>query len=111
MTGFMGVVANLMSPVIVGQTAIAAAALLALAFAPPAHGRMLVVPIDGEPVDRQLIRNAHATVLLQGPLPGSWIVEGQRAMLARSFSSQGIIILAAPQAICADRGTDAETNR
>jgi hypothetical protein len=104
----MGWVVKHVSPIIVGQAAIAAAALMALAFAPPAHGRMLVVPIDGEPVDRQLVRNAHATVLVQGPLPGSWIVEGQRARLARSFSSKGIIILAAPHAICADQQNGAE---
>ena len=104
----MGWVTKRISPVVVGQAAIAVAALLVLAFAPPAYGRMLVVPIDGQQVDHQLIRSAHATPLLQGPLPGSWIVEGQRALLARSFSSKGIIILAAPQAICADRDSGAE---
>ena len=97
--------------VIIGQAAIAAAALLAVAFAPPAYGRMLVVPIDGQPVDQQLILNAGATPLLKGPLPGSLVVEGQRALLARSFSSKGIIILSAPEAICADRVKDAETIR
>lgn len=107
----MGWVMKSMSPVIIGQAAIAAVALLVIAFAPPAYGRMLVVPIDGHPVDQRLIRSAQATPLFQGPLPGSWVVEGQRALLARSFSSQGIIILAAPQAICADRLTSAETIR
>lgn len=91
------------SPMIVGQAAIAALAVGAIAFAPPAQGRILVAPLDGQPVDQQLIRRANATPLVPGPLPGSWIVEGQRAQLARSFSSQGIIILAAPQAVCADR--------
>lgn len=107
----MGWVIKYISPVIVGQVAVASAALLTLTFAPPAYGRMLVVPIDGEPVDQGLIHNAHATVLIKGPLPGSWVVEGQRALLARSFSSKGIILLAAPQAICADRTSGAETNQ
>lgn len=101
--------AKYLTPVIIGQAAIAAAALLALAFAPPAHGRMLIVPLDGEPVDLQLIRRAQAAPLFQGPLPGSWVVEGRRAILARSFNSQRTILLAAPQAICADRTTGAET--
>lgn len=102
-------VVKYVSPVIVGQAAIATAALLMVAFTPPAYGRMLVVPIDGRPVDQRLIQNADATPLLQGPLPGSWIVEGKHALLARSFSSKGIIILAAPQAVCADRNNGAET--
>lgn len=107
----MGWVVKYLSPIIVGQATIAIAALCALAFAPPAYGRMLVVPIDGQQVDQRLILKAHATPLIQGPLPGSWIVEGQRAQLARSFSSKGIIILAAPQAICADRMQGAEISR
>ena len=105
----MGWVFKYVSPVIAGQAAIATVALLTVAFAPPAYGRMLVVPIDGQSVDQRLIQDAHATPLLRGPLPGSWVVEGQRALLARSFSSKGIILLAAPQAICADRPNDAET--
>ena len=102
-------VVKYVSPVIIGQAAIAAAALLTVAFAPPAYGRMLVVPLDGQPVDQRLIQDADATPLRRGPLPGSWIVEGRSAQLVRSFSSKGIILLAAPQAICADRPNDAET--
>ncbi len=37
---------------IVAQLALAMLALLAVAFTPPAQGRMLLVPLDGEPVSR-----------------------------------------------------------
>lgn len=107
----MGWVFGHISPIVVGQAVIAGLAIGAIAFAPPAQGRILVAPVNGQPVDHQLIRQANATPLAPGPLPGSWIVEGQRAQLARSFSSTGIIILAAPQAVCADREQGAETSR
>jgi len=102
-SGAMGWANGHIGPIFVGQAAIAGLAMGAIAFTPPAQGRILVAPLNGQPVDQQLIRQANATPLVPGPLPGSWIVEGQRAQLARSFSSKGIIFLAAPQAVCADR--------
>ena len=37
---------------IVAQLALAILALLAVAFTPPAQGRMLLVPLDGQPISR-----------------------------------------------------------
>lgn len=74
-------------------------ALLAVAFAPPAQGRMLLVPLDGEPVRVAALGGMSVTPLLAGPLPGSVVVEGERGpMLA--WWSQGVLVLAAPEAIC-----------
>jgi hypothetical protein len=84
------------------------AALLLVAFAPPAQGRMLRVPIDGKPIAAAMVESRHATPLKPGPLEGSWIVEGRRDLLAGLFSSDGIIVLAAPEALCGGPVANAE---
>ena len=43
------------------QLLLGAAALLAVAFAPPAQGRMLLVPLDGEPVSAATVSGLRAT--------------------------------------------------
>lgn len=88
------------SPIVAGQLMLAMSALLLVAFAPPAQGRMLLVPLDGEPISKSAVESRHATLLKPGPLEGSWVVEGQRVALAGLLSSEGIIVLAAPDAIC-----------
>ena len=88
------------SPIVAAQFTLAMTALLLVAFAPPAYGRMLLVPIDGEPIPAAMVESRHAIPLKAGPLKGSWIVEGQRDALAGLFSSDGIIVLAAPEALC-----------
>ena len=87
------------SPLMFGQLALGLTALMLVAFAPPAQGRMLLVPLDGEPIAMPTIEAAHALALRPGPIEGSWVVDGQRAALA-SLLSEGIIVLAAPDAIC-----------
>jgi hypothetical protein len=87
------------SPIVAGQLALALTALLLVAFTPPTQGRMLLVPLNGEAVTAAVVQSRHATPLKPGPR-GSWIVEGQRAALAGLFSTEGIIVLAAPEAIC-----------
>jgi len=81
------------------QLMLGALALLAVAFAPPVQGRMLLVPLNGEPVSIATINRLSATPLLAGPLPGSLVVEGDRGPLSALWS-QGILVLAAPDAIC-----------
>lgn len=84
---------------IVVQLALAVLALLAVAFTPPPHGRMLLVPLDGQPVSRATLMELRATPLLEGPLPGSWVVDGDRQLLS-SLWSQHVLVLAAPAALC-----------
>ena len=81
------------------QLLLGVAALLAVAFAPPAQGRMLLVPLNGEPVSVRTLGSLRATPLLAGPLPGSLVVEGDRGAL-KPLWSQGVLVLAAPEAIC-----------
>jgi hypothetical protein len=73
----------------VAQVTLGVMALILVAFAPPAQGRM------PGPALHQL----RATPLAEGPLPGSWIVEGESRSLAGLWS-EGIVVLAAPEAIC-----------
>ena len=84
---------------IVVQLALAMLALTAVAFAPPAQGRMLLVPLDGRPVSREAIEDAAATPLKAGPLPGSWVVDGNRDRLSGLWG-RNVVVLAAPAALC-----------
>jgi hypothetical protein len=88
------------SPIVAGQLVLAMSALLAVAFAPPARGRMLLVPLGGKAVTPELIQSHRATPLKPGPLPGSWVVDGEYQSLSGMLSNE-ILILAAPAAICA----------
>lgn len=88
---------------IVAQLALGALALLVVAFAPPVEGRMLLVRIDGEPISVAAIESLRATPLKPGPLKGSWVVEGRRSALVGRFTSDGMIVLAAPEALCGGR--------
>ena len=90
---------------IIAQLAIAGLALLLAAFAPPAQGRMLLVPLDGRPVSGAIIYRLRATPLTAGPLPGSRVVEGQRRLLSGLWS-RGVVVLAAPAAACASQDSE-----
>ena len=85
------------------QLVLAMLALLSVAFTPPAQGRMLLVPLDGRPVSKTAIEAAAATPLKTGPLPGSWVVDGNRGRLSGLWA-QRILVLAAPAALCANEG-------
>jgi len=89
----------MINPIVSAQLALAASASLVAAFAPPQQGRMLLVPMGGEPITETMVRNLSATPLKPGPLPGSWIIDGNRHSLA-PLLPQGTIILAAPAAAC-----------
>ena len=82
------------------QLALAMLALLAVAFTPPPRGRMLLVPLDGRPVSRAAIEALAATPLRAGPMPGSWVVDGDRARLSGLWAER-VLVLAAPAALCA----------
>jgi hypothetical protein len=94
---------------IVAQLALAMLSLSVVAFAPPAQGRMLLVPLDGHPVSRAAIAARQATPLRSGPLPGSWVVDGDRELLSGLWAER-VLILAAPAALCAEVGYGASSN-
>lgn len=82
------------------QLALAVTALLAMAFAPGEAGRTLLVPIDGTPIDRAVLQQLMLRPLAPGPLPGSVIVDGRGRSLAGRLLGSGVIMLAAPAAMC-----------
>ena len=85
---------------IVAQLALAMLVLLVVAFTPPAQGRMLLVPLDGQPVSRSAVVGLQATPLAAGPLPGSLLVDGNRELLSALWARR-VLVLAAPAALCA----------
>ncbi|MBD8678586.1 hypothetical protein [Sphingomonas sp. CFBP 13720] len=84
------------------------AAFASFALWPPAHGKLLLVPIDGS--DRnavsRLALDSGASLSESGPLPGSMIVLGDRHAIG--LRGARLLVLAAPAFSCGsatDRGT------
>lgn len=78
--------------------------LVVLAFAPPAQGRMLLVPETDAAAARlvPLAVGAGGLLVGPGPLPRSYVVIGDRARLTAGMGGQAIVTLAAPWAGCGD---------
>lgn len=85
---------------VAAQLLLAAAALGVLAFAPPDRGEMLVIPLDGQPVNPALLRQAPLVPERPGPLPGSLLVFGSSEGQFVRLLQQGILIMSAPQPLC-----------
>lgn len=86
------------------QLGLAAAIIVVIALWPPQRGAMLMIPLDGRLATAVDVAMAGGAALLAtGPLPGSMIVIGDRAALDRSAIGHGILLLAAPRALCGDR--------
>jgi hypothetical protein len=82
------------------QILLGAASLLILAFYPPAHGRMLLVPLNGVSVNEALTARLMLYRVGQGPLPGSVLVDGPGLMMAAALLREGVVPLGAPQVLC-----------
>jgi hypothetical protein len=76
-----------------------------LAFAPPAEGTMLLVPLV--PASAASIENvglgAGATLGTTGPLPASRFVTGERARLLPAALAHGMILVSIAPRICGER--------
>jgi len=84
---------------IVVQIGVGMASLALLAFAPPARGKMLLVPMtDDLPVGR-LARDADAALVDRGPGAGL-IVRGDREALFWPLLRAGVLTMAAPAGGC-----------
>jgi len=82
------------------QGGLALAAILILALTPPAFGRYLLVPLNGQPISDALLQQQLLDRRGPGPLPGSLIVDGHSAGVAETLRAHGILMLAAPALIC-----------
>lgn len=100
-----------LSPGLFGtQLALALVALTVLAFAPPARGPILLVPLTGHAAAR-LPATAiahHALLLGVGPVDGSLVVIGDLGTLAPSLLGIGAIALAAPRSWCGAISSDGD---
>lgn len=76
--------------------------LILMMAAPPAEGRLLLVPTSAAAARTMVaLAIAHdARLIARGPLPASMIVYGRRAGLALPLLQAGVLILAAPAAGC-----------
>lgn len=69
---------------------------------PPRQGEYLLVPV-GHAAAASLVPtavSAHALLIGAGPLPHSYVVRGDRSLLARAMASHGILLLAASGVGC-----------
>jgi hypothetical protein len=79
-----------------------AAALAAIALAPPAEGQLLLVPLAGQSPDSSAVwaSRAGARIVGRGPLPGSLVVEARTGALTGEALRHATMIIAAPPAAC-----------
>lgn len=81
-----------------------------LAFYPPATGNMLLVPIWPGAGHDMVARATDGGALLigRGPLPGSFVISGDRGAIAAAMLAHGVLPIAAPASGCgAARGVPA----
>ncbi|KQN25872.1 hypothetical protein ASE86_06670 [Sphingomonas sp. Leaf33] len=90
-----------------GQLIAVALVIVAIALWPPQRGAMLMIPLTGHAADAiNVALTGRAGVLAAGPFPGSMIVMGDRTALGRAALHRGILLLAAPGALCNAGGAD-----
>lgn len=73
-----------------------------MAAAPPAHGRMMLVPLSAGAAHGMVAMAVDRGAALIGPgsLPGSLVIEGQRAALFQVLIQHGVALVAAPATGC-----------
>lgn len=84
---------------IVMQIGFGMASLMLLAFAPPARGEMLLVPLANDLPVARLARDADAALIDRGPGAGL-IVRGDRDALFWPLLRAGVLTMAAPVGGC-----------
>lgn len=88
---------------LVAQLVVGMASLGFLAFAPPAHGEMLAVPLVRNAPIARLARHGDALLVARGPGDGL-IIRGDRAALFWPLLKAGVLTIAAPRSLCGGRG-------
>lgn len=96
---------------LVAQLLLALAGLAAFAFAPPARGPILLLPLTAKArADLPGIAvGSGARLVGQGPIAGSLVVRGERARLGSALLRRGIVTIAAPAMLCG--GVTAQESR
>lgn len=87
------------------------ASLVLMAFAPPAEGDQMLVPLSGSAAARMLpiVLARGVSLIGRGPLPGSVVVHGLHAAIGAPLAAIGVLTLAAPAVACGtEKGLDAD---
>jgi len=94
------------TPMTLVQIGAVVAAMVGLAFAPPARGRMLLIPLSPRAATAlpAAVVDGGAKLLGTGPVPGSLVVMADRARLGAVSLADGVIILSAPPSLCGGVG-------
>ena len=89
-----------------GQLAVTLSAFGLMALWPSQNGKNLVVPLPGAGNVNLLTTVAHGGIRLvgSGPLDGSFVIEGDRALISRRLEGMPALLLAAPQSGCSESG-------
>ena len=79
------------------------ASLLGMALWPPRSGAMMLVPLHQNVASVATLARAGGAMLLgKGPFPGSLVVVGNRAQIARHIPTGDVLILASLPTGCGD---------
>jgi hypothetical protein len=87
------------------QLLLTGSVLLVAAFAPPPHGRLLLLPISSAQVDAGLVARVGLAHIRAGPVRGSIVADGPGIDLAPALLQHGSLMVAAPAAICGSART------
>jgi hypothetical protein len=84
------------------QLGLCGAGMLALTLAPPASGRLLLIPVTPAAADglAALVIARGGRLTGAGPIEGSLVVDGDRAVLTAGFAARGVLVLSAAVADC-----------
>ncbi|MBO9377714.1 hypothetical protein GG804_13140 [Sphingomonas histidinilytica] len=90
------------TPLTLAQIGMVVAVMLGLAFAPPARGRMLLVPLSTRAAAMlpAAAVDGGARLLGAGPFRGSLVIVADRKRLGGVSLADGMIILSAPPLLC-----------
>ncbi len=88
---------------VLAQLALGSGALTALAFAPPASGAMLLLPLTNG-ASAVAIAREHDALLVSSRVGGRLVVRGEREELFWPLMRAGILVLAAPAGSCGEPG-------
>jgi hypothetical protein len=77
-------------------------AVATLALYPPVRGKMILIPLTDAAAARvvPMALAGGAAVIATGPLRGSLVISGERRRLSVGLAATGILLLAAPSAVC-----------
>jgi hypothetical protein len=91
---------------LIGQCALVFLGLLMLYAFPPAHGRLLLLPVNAGARARlvHIAVAGQARLVAAGPVAGSMLVEGRRDRLAVPLLRAGVVTLSAQVGGCAEAG-------